>query len=1093
MSSTRGVADGPVAEICRVLGIPAGDLVGSYYGEIDPLYNIDDFSGVLLRFCGLEEDPEGHRHVSERRAACAEDFEGFPRYLREHRNIPSPAIENPLHPGAPMNIHDRNSVAAASGWPGLEADAVLPMWMASNAGQLRRSRVPYFAHTAGAPTDIFYNPSDETIPDSKTETVSLILTLHGSPFVMNPPPEAEAARDSQQLIEEARAHSYPDVCDIPTEGQRSKIRDCTLWGMLHSCLIFPCSKAIMCVICKAVFKSERAKASKSMIKHGKLFLCEDFSWYNALKAFAKHSTNPTSHHYGEVFIEGLPTANRFNNVYPIVTVQGEALRGITMTELLHTKSPRDFPGTFCEVVRQLREFVLERESLAIQGIDDRNYPSRRPSLGPANARLEYSPGFDANRPYIVWQNTCPLHLELNAALIPSTTGAAIRLGVKPNMISQKASPRVIARGVPSFLILLTASLSRIKLKAISGTRTSSARWGPESPAECTEPQNEDPPLVTLSGLTDYPWIDLITVALPKSSCEICMEQAYILNGLARNTQALHQRPHIGPEPKPQGTTKAERTSMRVTITTGLMIRTRTAILIVMTDFLTNRTWMFAIAWFRTRDAPASPISTHLPGQYLEAPDLLTPPEPELSRPACNLQAQQHRSQPGGVGNVKPGERSGGGLAHCSANNARCRRRDESELNCQGHDLHSSASASSGAAALRPGAFARSSTYPVEEATASHKGHHAVSTGSTTRRPSESRLVGFPNRWTEFHGIEVKSIFSLPWLAAAPRRIEHDPERTFSPASDPLPFFKMLPRTSRREVRDRRPTHNAERTVVIEGEDYSYMESAEYKNDPRIARWRRLLDSLEEANLICPLDRKNLKAISHPLVAGAAVPGPRDNQSGRVALLTGLYSGAQGKYALNVPKAGTILEWLANGNLGVLYVVVHSKNKLVNSPPQNVASLGFCCRPHLEAFLSIFRRWELRRPLRSDGPNGRPTMTFLVRSREAFDTDLFETNDSRSHQEGQRRGWKKSGLTIDESVLNRVIILARESWHKRSTLWTLSTEDQRPHHIPWDGWIREQVDWDEYLKANRSSRCENNTWSVIHSLRNPAAIAGSFKQ
>ncbi|KAF4752062.1 hypothetical protein FOZ62_024914, partial [Perkinsus olseni] len=1022
MSSTRGVADGPVAEICRVLGIPAGDLVGSYYGEIDPLYNIDDFSGVLLRFCGLEEDPEGHRHVSERRAACAEDFEGFPRYLREHRNIPSPAIENPLHPGAPMNIHDRNSVAAASGWPGLEADAVLPMWMASNAGQLRRSRVPYFAHTAGAPTDIFYNPSDETIPDSKTETVSLILTLHGSPFVMNPPPEAEAARDSQQLIEEARAHSYPDVCDIPTEGQRSKIRDCTLWGMLHSCLIFPCSKAIMCVICKAVFKSERAKASKSMIKHGKLFLCEDFSWYNALKAFAKHSTNPTSHHYGEVFIEGLPTANRFNNVYPIVTVQGEALRGITMTELLHTKSPRDFPGTFCEVVRQLREFVLERESLAIQGIDDRNYPSRRPSLGPANARLEYSPGFDANRPYIVWQNTCPLHLELNAALIPSTTGAAIRLGVKPNMISQKASPRVIARGVPSFLILLTASLSRIKLKAISGTRTFSARWGPESPAECTEPQNEDPPLDSHPYCNDR---------FPNES-DLDVRHRMVPNEAA--SEAL------------------------ITL----------------------------------QDAPASPISTHLPGQYLEAPDLLTPPEPELSRPACNLQAQQHRSQPGGVGNVG-GERSGGGLAHCSANNARCRRRDESELNCQGHDLHSSASASSGAAALRPGAFARSSTYPVEEATASHKGHHAVSTGSTTRRPSESRLVGFPNRWTEFHGIEVKSIFSLPWLAAAPRRIEHDPERTFSPASDPLPFFKMLPRTSRREVRDRRPTHNAERTVVIEGEDYSYMESAEYKNDPRIARWRRLLDSLEEANLICPLDRKNLKAISHPLVAGAAVPGPRDNQSGRVALLTGLYSGAQGKYALNVPKAGTILEWLANGNLGVLYVVVHSKNKLVNSPPQNVASLGFCCRPHLEAFLSIFRRWELRRPLRSDGPNGRPTMTFLVRSREAFDTDLFETNDSRSHQEGQRRGWKKSGLTIDESVLNRVIILARESWHKRSTLWTLSTEDQRPHHIPWDGWIREQVDWDEYLKANRSSRCENNTWSVIHSLRNPAAIAGSFKQ
>ncbi|KAF4680537.1 hypothetical protein FOZ60_013288 [Perkinsus olseni] len=99
MSSTRGVADGPVAEICRVLGIPAGDLVGSYYGEIDPSTTSTTSRGFLLRFCGLEEDPEGHRHVSERRAACAEDFEGFPRYLREHRNIPSPAIENPLHPG----------------------------------------------------------------------------------------------------------------------------------------------------------------------------------------------------------------------------------------------------------------------------------------------------------------------------------------------------------------------------------------------------------------------------------------------------------------------------------------------------------------------------------------------------------------------------------------------------------------------------------------------------------------------------------------------------------------------------------------------------------------------------------------------------------------------------------------------------------------------------------------------------------------------------------------------------------------------------------------------------------------------------------
>ncbi|KAF4685742.1 hypothetical protein FOZ63_016718 [Perkinsus olseni] len=181
--------------------------------------------------------------------------------------------------------------------------------------------------------------------------------------------------------------------------------------------------------------------------------------------------------------------------------------------------------------------------------------------------------------------------------------------------------------------------------------------------------------------------------------------------------------------------------------------------------------------------------------------------------------------------------------------------------------------------------------------------------------------------------------------------------------------------------------------------------------------------------------------------------------------------------------------------GVLYVVVHSKNKITNSPPQNVASLGFCCRRHLEANLKVFRRWELRRPLRGDGPNGRPTASFLVRSRDAFDTDLFEVNEG-----GHRRSWSKSGLTVAESVLNRVIILARETLHKRKPpvdcfkipeSWNVSSEDQRPHYIPWDGWIKEQADWDDYRKASRSSRCEQDSWSVIHSLRNPTAIADSF--
>ncbi|KAF4680538.1 hypothetical protein FOZ60_013289 [Perkinsus olseni] len=221
----------------------------------------------------------------------------------------------------------------------------------------------------------------------------------------------------------------------------------------------------------------------------------------------------------------------------------------------------------------------------------------------------------------------PRPWEMIATLteIPSTTGAAIRLGVKPNMISQKASPRVIARGVPSFLILLTASLSRIKLKAISGTRTSSARWGPESPAECTEPQNEDPPLVTLSGLTDYPWIDLITVALPKSSCEICMEQAYILNGLARNTQALHQRPHIGPEPKTLKDDQS-RTDQHACHDNYRLDDTHQDSHPYCNDRFPNESDLdvrhrmvpneaASEALITLQDAPASPISTHLPGQY----------------------------------------------------------------------------------------------------------------------------------------------------------------------------------------------------------------------------------------------------------------------------------------------------------------------------------------------------------------------------------------------------------------------------------------------------------------------------------------------
>ncbi|KAF4677842.1 hypothetical protein FOZ60_017155 [Perkinsus olseni] len=186
MSATRTSAtyhkpNGPVAQICRTLGIPADRLEGSYYpGEVDPFYHLDEFSEVMLEFYRLENEPEGHLHVSGRRAACSQEFEGFPEYLRDTRTQPSPEIRDPRNPEQPLELHDRN-YAAKSNWPGLEAQAVLPMWLANNIAQLRRSRVAYFSHLAGAPTWMFYNPCEETIPVYRTESVSLILTLHGNP------------------------------------------------------------------------------------------------------------------------------------------------------------------------------------------------------------------------------------------------------------------------------------------------------------------------------------------------------------------------------------------------------------------------------------------------------------------------------------------------------------------------------------------------------------------------------------------------------------------------------------------------------------------------------------------------------------------------------------------------------------------------------------------------------------------------------------------------------------------------------------------------------------------------------------------------
>ncbi|KAF4685743.1 hypothetical protein FOZ60_006211 [Perkinsus olseni] len=367
----------------------------------------------MLEFYRLENEPEGHLHVSGRRAACSQEFEGFPEYLRDTRTQRSPEIRDPCNPEQPLELHDRN-YAAKSNWPGLEAQAELPMWLANNIAQLRRSRVAYFSHLAGAPTWMFYNPCEETIPVYRTESVSLILTLHGNPFIMNPPPEAEAKLDGQQLIAEARASHLPDIRETPSEGQRLKIRDCTMWGMLHSCLIFPCSKAMMCCICKTCFNTERSKASRNKVRCGKLFPCEEFSWYNGLRAYAKYATNPAAHHVDEVYIEGIESENRYNNLYPIVTIQDEALCGLTMAQLMNTVGLQDFPGSFGEVVKRLRKFVLHRESLAIEELDNYSRPSN--PLGPANARLEHMPGFDAARPYVVWQNTCPLDPELEAAL-----------------------------------------------------------------------------------------------------------------------------------------------------------------------------------------------------------------------------------------------------------------------------------------------------------------------------------------------------------------------------------------------------------------------------------------------------------------------------------------------------------------------------------------------------------------------------------------------------------------------------------------------------------------------------------------------------
>ncbi|KAF4684548.1 hypothetical protein FOZ60_007700 [Perkinsus olseni] len=241
---------------------------------------------------------------------------------------------------------------------------------------------------------------------------------------------------------------------------------------------------------------------------------------------------------------------------------------------------------------------------------------------------------------------------------------------------------------------------------------------------------------------------------------------------------------------------------------------------------------------------------------------------------------------------------------------------------------------------------------------------------------------------------------------------------------------------------------------------------------------------------CP-DSDRYTGFAHPLISGAALPTDYwEDFGGRLAVHTGLFAGSTGALSRKVMNSAHLYQWLVEGRIPALFCVIHSEDKLEgpDQSPRNEGFVAFCCRKHLEAYLDIFRRWELRRPLRGDGPNGRPTMSFMTRSLAAFTSSVYE-----QFENGES---KASGSTPAETSLSRYLILLREAWDcnksiediglKPPTSWDITSDELRPYHKPSDDdWIQQSVTDAEHARANMSLRMSKNTRGFIRSLAHPA--------
>ncbi|KAF4678778.1 hypothetical protein FOZ60_016111 [Perkinsus olseni] len=865
------------------------------------------------------------------------------------------------------------------------------------------------------------------------------MAVYGSRCCISQPPK-DALQADWDAVDQDNAYRPGQK---PTDAVRSAIRGSTLWGMMATCLFFPCSRAIFCTYCFSLMHiSPKNHPDRVRTKEGDLARIEEFSLWYSMRAFAKHSSYRNCDHARGALEDGLSKA-----VYsPVLIVHDPGLRGFeAINAVLGSVDIHCFEPGLQPVVSHIRRFVNEREMLAVDDSSELGCIGGiyLPKVGrlviyQKNASLDPTGG-NSPFPCILLENTA-YDRDLNSALEARVAELA-RLREQPPISQQVSSERLKPAHPP--LQYPTDSHSETPMSDDDNTLTI-----PPIPRRIP---GINVPIPASSIISSYSQLEgsrlmgapMATVGEPRSGTECIKVSNY------SHDRGIHLSCQSG-SADPSRSENERSASLAFSSGDHHNLEPRLILASLRSDSSPSRTLR-----------PSSDPTTLCSRDVEKENEREKNDEPKDSSLVDLLQSQERvrETQLVALQDLQP---SPSGVGQIDVNEPLI-------------DLNSPKSTSP----VPPVDLLTPLSEEDTRDAAPKRSQNVINNDDDAGDELDDKM----DSWRKSFGIGVREYASH--ISDSGEHLDHDPQGCFKPVL--CPFFTILPRTPRWKTRNLRRS-GGQPSVQINGEDYSFLDDASYTKDARIQSWRSFIGTMCKAGLMCDLDPRHYTAISHPNISGAAVPlDLREDMGGRLAVHSGLYSGSVGPHSRSVMSAAHLYQWYVEGRLPILFTVIHTVDKLELSSPRNEAYAAFCCRDHLELYLDIFRRWELRRPLRGDGARG-PPMSFMTRALASFSTTVFEKFGDGA--------MKPPGGTPAEASLSRYLLLLREAWIcdralkdfglRPPPVWGLTNDELRPYCRPKDeDWLEQKVPDDEHRRVNSRLEFPVSDWPAIQEVSSTA--------